>query len=78
MATPELRAAELQSILLFAVALAKQAGQIILAGSEAIRAAPPDAVNEKKNSVDLVTEFDVKVEELVKSEIGKAYPSYGL
>lgn len=78
MAAPELRAADLQSILLFAVDLAKQAGKIILAGSESIRAAPPDAVNEKKNSVDLVTEYDVKVEELVRTEIKCAYPSYEL
>lgn len=28
--------------------------------------------------VDLVTEWDVKVEELVKSEISKAYPTFQL
>lgn len=76
MSIPELRAADLQSILLFSVDLARQAGKIILAGSQAIQAAPAESVNEKKNSVDLVTEYDVKVEELVKSELKTAYPSY--
>jgi hypothetical protein len=29
-------------------------------------------------AVDLVTEWDVRVEELVRSEIGKAYPTFHL
>ena len=29
-------------------------------------------------AVDLVTEWDVRVEELVRSEIGKAYPTFQL
>ena len=35
-------------------------------------------VDEKKNSVDLVTEYDVKVEELVKKEIAGKYPDFEL
>ena len=68
--------AELQSILDFTVALARKAGVLILEGSEAIRAS--GATDEKKNSVDLVTEYDVRVEELVKREISTAYPTFKL
>ena len=68
--------AELQSILGFTVALARKAGELILEGSEAIRAS--GAMDEKKNSVDLVTEYDVRVEELVKREISAAYPTFKL
>ena len=67
---------ELQSILAFTVALAKEAGALILEGSEAIRAS--GAVDEKKNSVDLVTEYDVKVEELVRQNLAKSYPTFKL
>jgi myo-inositol-1(or 4)-monophosphatase len=78
MPTTELTPAGLQNVLTFSVSLARRAGEIILAGSDAIRAAPADEVNEKKNSVDLVTEYDVRVEELVKGELKTAYPSYQL
>jgi hypothetical protein len=41
----------------------------MLEGSHAIqRATGPGSVFEKKNVVDLVTEYDVKVEELVRNE----------
>ena len=68
---------DLQSILDFTIHLAYEAGDIILAGSEAIQSAG-SSVDEKKNSVDLVTEYDVKVEELVKKRIAEKYPSYHL
>lgn len=68
---------DLESILKFTVALAQEAGQVILDGSEAIQLAGSN-VDEKKNSVDLVTEFDVKVEELVKKKIAEAYPTFKL
>ncbi len=68
---------DLQSILEFTVALAYEAGDVIRKGSEAIQLAGSN-VDEKKNSVDLVTEYDVKVEELVKKKIGEAYPSFKL
>jgi myo-inositol-1(or 4)-monophosphatase len=71
-----LSAKDLQSILQFTISLARKAGDVILEGSEAIQSA--QGVGEKKNSVDLVTEFDVKVEELVKAEIKTAYPHFGL
>ncbi|KIM70025.1 hypothetical protein SCLCIDRAFT_1207293 [Scleroderma citrinum Foug A] len=66
---------ELRSILTFTVNLARMAGTLMLEGSQAIQSAPD--VNEKKNSVDLVTEYDIAVENLVKSEIEKVYPNFG-
>ena len=68
--------ADLQGILDFTVALAREAGALILQGSEAIRAS--GAMDEKKNSVDLVTEYDVRVEELVKSRLSAQYPTFKL
>jgi len=77
-----LTADDLKSILAFTVQLARKAGTVILQGSDAIQNAPtPDegaSVAEKKNSVDLVTEYDVKVEELVKKALREKYPSFGL
>ncbi|KAN0100171.1 hypothetical protein V8E55_000155 [Tylopilus felleus] len=66
--------AELRSILAFTVNLARTAGTLILEGSQAIQASSD--VNEKKNSVDLVTQYDVAVENLVLGEIKKAYPTF--
>jgi myo-inositol-1(or 4)-monophosphatase len=77
MTTTNLSATDLQSILAFTVSLAHEAGKLILEGSAAILASAPD-VNEKKNSVDLVTEYDVKVEELVKKAISEKYPHFKL
>ena len=76
MSSIELSDADLRSILEFTSTLARKAGELILEGSEAIAASGD--VNEKKNSVDLVTEYDVRVEELVKEEIKKAYPDFRL
>lgn len=76
MANTTLTQADLQEILVFATAVARKAGELILQGSEAILAS--GNVDEKKNSVDLVTEYDVKVEELVRSELGVKYPSFQL
>ena len=71
--------AELQRILEFTVDLARNAGALILEGSHAIqRASGPSSVGEKKNAVDLVTEYDVKVEELVRNEIARIYPHFDL
>lgn len=78
MSAPELTPADLQSILKFTVELAGTAGELILEGSEAIQSAASDSVNEKKNSVDLVTEYDVRVEELVKKELKTKYPEFKL
>ncbi|KAJ7459082.1 hypothetical protein B0H11DRAFT_2060343 [Mycena galericulata] len=77
MSVPELTTQDLESILEFTVTLARTAGDLILEGSEAIQSviASKD-VNEKKNSVDLVTEYDVRVEELVKKELATKYPSF--
>lgn len=76
MANTTLTQADLQEILVFATTVARKAGELILQGSEAILAS--GNVDEKKNSVDLVTEYDVKVEELVRSELGAKYPSFQL
>ena len=75
MSTPELTPTDLQSILTFTVQVAKTAGGIILQGSEAIQSA---SINEKKNSVDLVTEYDVKVEQTVQKLLKEAYPTFQL
>ncbi|KZP15664.1 inositol monophosphatase [Athelia psychrophila] len=72
----ELSENDLQQILSFTVTLARKAGALILEGSEAIQSAPAKDINEKKNSVDLVTEYDVRVEELVKKELGEKYPEF--
>ncbi|PFH49827.1 hypothetical protein AMATHDRAFT_62476 [Amanita thiersii Skay4041] len=78
MSLQDLTPADLQSILKFSVDLARKAGEVILQGSEAIRSlSSQSGVGEKKNSVDLVTEYDVKVEELVGREIKATYPDFG-
>ncbi|PCH34177.1 inositol monophosphatase [Wolfiporia cocos MD-104 SS10] len=70
----ELSTQDLHSILEFTTTLARSAGDLILEGSQAIRSS--GNVDEKKNSVDLVTEYDVKVEELVKRELSSKYPTF--
>jgi len=70
--------AELQEILRFTTDLARKAGALILEGSYTIQRSGAGSVGEKKNAVDLVTEYDVKVEDLVRSEIARAYPHFQL
>ncbi len=72
----QLSQADLQSILDFTIGVAREAGELILEGSDAIRTS--SAVDEKKNSVDLVTEYDVRVEELVKGKLSAEYPTFKL
>jgi hypothetical protein len=75
----ELTPSELRSILLFVIDLARKAGDLILEGSAAIQSVSSESgVGEKKNSVDLVTEYDVRVEELVKKELNSQYPTFHL
>lgn len=76
MSTKDLSPTDLQEILAFTTSLARRAGDLILIGSQAILSS--GNVDEKKNSVDLVTEYDVKVEELVKGDLKKQYPSFQL
>ena len=78
MSSQELSPTDLQDILKFTTTLARKAGDLILQGSKAILSAPARDIHEKKNSVDLVTEFDIKVEELVKKELGEKYPAFDL
>jgi len=73
-----LSSTELQDILSFTTELARKAGTLMLEGSHAIQRAGAGSVGEKKNAVDLVTEYDVKVEELVRSEIAREYPHFQL
>lgn len=76
-----LSTSELKDILEWTIDLARKAGELMLEGSQAIQiaaASEEPGVNEKKNSVDLVTEYDVKVEELVKKEIREKYPTFKL
>ena len=57
-------------ILSFTSDLARKAGDLIIQGSQAIASlGSGDGIDEKKNSVDLVTEYDVRVEELVKKRV---------
>ncbi|KIJ35293.1 hypothetical protein M422DRAFT_233012 [Sphaerobolus stellatus SS14] len=74
MATVQLTPKDFSDLLEFSKSLAKSAGEVIRSGSKAIL--QDGAVDEKKNSVDLVTEWDVKVENLVKGEISKTYPDF--
>ncbi|KAI9510769.1 inositol monophosphatase [Russula earlei] len=71
-----LKATDLQDILGFTIQLARKAGALMLEGSYAIQRAGAGSIGEKKNAVDLVTEYDIKVEELVRSEIARTYPHF--
>ena len=70
--------AKLKEILEFSIGLAREAGKLIAEGSEAILRSSPDAVDVKKNSVDLVTQYDKAIEELVRQRTSSAYPTFGL
>ncbi|KAF5352760.1 hypothetical protein D9756_006126 [Leucocoprinus leucothites] len=75
MTTPELSASDLQNILHFTTQLAREAGSLMLEGSKEIQKAG-SSVDEKLNAVDLVTKYDVAVEELVKKKIAIQYPHF--
>lgn len=75
----ELSASDLRAILMFTTNLARKAGDLILEGSVAIQSASSkSSVGEKKNSVDLVTEYDVRVEQLVQAELKAQFPAFSL
>ncbi|TFK17010.1 myo inositol monophosphatase [Coprinopsis marcescibilis] len=78
MSHQKLSSDELKSILQFITTVARKAGDLILEGSEAIQttSSQETGVNEKKNSVDLVTEYDVRVEELIQRELKEKYPNF--
>jgi myo-inositol-1(or 4)-monophosphatase len=74
MSSIELSDTDLQDLLQFTVGLATAAGKQIRQGSEAV-----STVDEKKNAVDLVTEWDKAVEALIKDKISAKYgPRFGL
>jgi hypothetical protein len=62
----------LQGLLQFTITLARQAGDLIRQGSKAVSTVD---VDEKKNTVDLVTKWDKAVEALVKDKISATYGS---
>jgi myo-inositol-1(or 4)-monophosphatase len=64
MANNPLNPAEFQEILEFTIELARKAGALMLEGSHAIQRAGAGGVGEKKNAVDLATEYDVKVSKI--------------
>ncbi|CAE6478831.1 unnamed protein product [Rhizoctonia solani] len=70
---------EILELYQFCQQLGRSAGAIILRGSKAIleqKGKLDHGVNEKKNAVDLVTEWDVRVEEYVKEKIRESYPGF--
>lgn len=69
---------DLSNILKFSLKLAREAGVVILEGSDAILRSKTDEIEEKKNSVDLVTEYDKGVEDLVRKRIKSTYPNFNL
>jgi myo-inositol-1(or 4)-monophosphatase len=77
MTTPKLSASDLQNILHFTSQLAREAGDLMLEGSKEIQKAG-SSVDEKLNAVDLVTKYDVAIEELVKKKIAIQYPHFKL
>ncbi|KAG8947046.1 hypothetical protein FRC04_011226 [Tulasnella sp. 424] len=75
--TITLSESEQEALLEFSIQLAKEAGAVILQGSKSIRQELGSGVDSKKNSVDLVTEWDVKVEEIVQNAVREKYPNFG-
>lgn len=69
---------ELDAVLQFSIRLGHEAGKLILEGSDAILRSAAGPVEEKKNSVDLVTKYDKAVEDLVKQRTKETYPTFGL
>jgi myo-inositol-1(or 4)-monophosphatase len=78
MANSPLSPAELREVLEFTTEPARKAGALMLEGSHAIQRGGAGGVGEKKNAVDLVTEYDVKVEDLVRGEIARACSHFQL
>ncbi|KAL4070446.1 hypothetical protein J3A83DRAFT_3205621 [Scleroderma citrinum] len=72
--TTNLQLTELRSILTFTVKLARTAGTLMLEGSQAIQSTLD--IDSKVNSIDLVTEYDIAVENLVMNEIKREYPNF--
>jgi fructose-1,6-bisphosphatase/inositol monophosphatase family enzyme len=75
----KLSESEINDLYAFCKDIAQSAGSIILEGSKAIRNHQVAGdIKEKLNPVDLVTEWDVKVENHVSNAIKERYPDYGL
>ena len=68
MTDPELSDADLQDVLQFTIALAREAGEQIQRGASAV-----STVDEKTNAIDLVTQWDKAVEALVRDRIATKY-----
>ena len=78
MVAQELSRETLKGVLEFSIQLARDAGKLILEGSDAILRSPAEAVEEKKNSVDLVTQYDKAVEDLIRKRTSAGYSNFGL
>ena len=78
MSSKELSLEEWKEVLNFSMRLARDAGQVIVKGSDDILRSAAEAVEEKKNSVDLVTKYDKEVEMMVMERCRTSYPSFAL
>ncbi|WVQ85962.1 hypothetical protein IAT38_008130 [Cryptococcus sp. DSM 104549] len=67
---------DLDSILAFAIKLARDAGDLIRTGQEKRFASEAATEDSKVNSVDLVTEVDKAVEKFIVEKITEAYPTH--
>ncbi|MCJ1361641.1 hypothetical protein MMC16_000741 [Acarospora aff. strigata] len=72
---------ELDGIYTFAIDLTRRAGKLLLEGAErrygdAENRGVVEAHLEKENAVDLVTKMDEDVEDFVRREINRVYPSH--
>lgn len=75
--TRALTDSDLDAALRFSEDLARRAGDLIKRGSSSILTANAD-IAQKATAVDLVTEWDVKVEQLIRSDIEKTWPDFRL
>ena len=78
MSSKELTLEDWKEVLHFSMRLARDAGQVIVKGSDDILRSAAEAVEEKKNSVDLVTKYDKEVEMMVMERCRTSYPSFAL
>lgn len=66
----------LNEIYKFALEVAENAGQMLVKASQNRDTYRDDNIRLKKNTVDIVTETDEKVEQFIKLEINKRYPNH--
>jgi len=64
-----------EKLLVDLIALAKRAGEVMKTGS-AQMFAEPDNFLKKATAVDLVTQWDVKVEKLIQNDLEASWPGF--